>query len=232
VRKLLAPIVIAFIKLCKLKYYIQAGIHLPEEKALLTFLTTKESSYLKEVGWLKAIVADKPIDNEGKPLPWLPYPFIAFIEERLNKNLIMFEYGMGNSTLYFANYIQKLVSVEHDKEWYEIVNKNSFSNAELLYEEYKPDSSYCRKITERNEVFDIVLVDGRDRVNCVTHAVDKLSNTGVIILDNSDREKYAPAFEFLADKGFKNISFKGLASAHYMTSQTTVFYKENNCLNI
>ncbi|MBL7952454.1 MAG: hypothetical protein JNM62_12135 [Flavobacteriales bacterium] len=38
--------------------------------------------------------------------------------------------------------------------------------------------------------FDIVLVDGRARTSCVRHAIPKLKQGGLLILDNAEREHY------------------------------------------
>ena len=43
-----------------------------------------------------------PIDKNSNPLPWVTYGFIDFISERLNKSIDVFEYGSGNSTLWYA----------------------------------------------------------------------------------------------------------------------------------
>ena len=42
--------------------------------------------------------------------------------------------------------------------------------------------------------FDFVLVDGRARVACMINAIDKIKKEGILILDNSDREKYYEIF--------------------------------------
>ncbi len=53
--------------------------------------------------------------------------------------------------------------------------------------------------------FDFILVDGRARVACVMNAVNKLKKGGILILDNSDREKYRSIRDFLKD--WKKLEF-------------------------
>lgn len=56
-------------------------------------------------------------------IPWLVFSSISFLESWLKKNMNVFEYGSGGSTLYFAEKTATVVSVEHDKAWYENAKK-------------------------------------------------------------------------------------------------------------
>ncbi len=47
--------------------------------------------------------------------------------------------------------------------------------------------------------FDYILVDGRARPECLFSNVSKLKSGGLLILDNSERERYTIVFEKLAD---------------------------------
>lgn len=41
-----------------------------------------------------------------------------------------------------------------------------------------------------NEYFDFILVDGRARPECVFYSIDKLKSGGLMVLDNSERNRY------------------------------------------
>ncbi|MCH7771611.1 MAG: FkbM family methyltransferase, partial [Bacteroidetes bacterium] len=71
-----------------------------------------------DVGWFSAFKAGEPVDKNFEPLPWLTYPFIDFITERLSKEFNIFEFRSGNSTLFFAERVKQISSVEHNSEWY------------------------------------------------------------------------------------------------------------------
>ena len=70
-----------------------------EEKILIAL---KKEGYLYDIGWMQSMLTGKIVDRQNKPLPWLTYPFIEFIDNRLNSNLDVFEFGSGNSTFYYA----------------------------------------------------------------------------------------------------------------------------------
>ncbi|MDM8553380.1 hypothetical protein QUF75_01435 [Desulfococcaceae bacterium HSG7] len=51
--------------------------------------------------------------------PWIAFGAIRFLEKHLHEDMHVFEYGIGGSTLFFAKRVKAVVSIEHDKEWYE-----------------------------------------------------------------------------------------------------------------
>ncbi|MCY1542979.1 hypothetical protein D9M68_787620 [compost metagenome] len=91
---------------------------------------------------------------------------------------------------------------------------------------------YSKKAASLNEKFDVIIVDGRDRVNCCIHAINALTEQGVIVLDDSEREVYEDARLFLTEKGFKEIPFSGISPGLFYEKRTSVFYKSDNCLGI
>jgi hypothetical protein len=198
-------------------------------KAILSF---GHKGYLSSIGWFRAFDQKKAIDGNGNDLPWVTYSFIDFIQPRLNKELHIFEYGSGSSTLYYAKRVGKVVSVEHDKDWYAKILSTKPSNAEMIFTELQTDGAYSRKAASLDAQFDIIIVDGRDRVNCCKHSVAALSPSGVLVLDDSERPDYEEARIFLKAQGFKELSFSGISPGLFYLKATSVFYKAQNCLAI
>lgn len=64
-------------------------------------------------------------------------------------------------------------------------NANIFSNS--IFKEY---ATAIDKFP--NAYFDIVLVDGRSRPSCLLHSIKKVKKGGLLILDNAERDYYAP----------------------------------------
>lgn len=198
-------------------------------KALLSFGV---KGYLAEIGWFKAFRSYAPVDNKGEPVPWVTYSFIDFISERIGNEHTVFEFGSGNSTLYYAKRAAKVVSVEHDKQWFEKISATKPSNAELIFCELQEDGKYSRTPSSAGMKFDVIIVDGRDRVNCCLHCLPALTDPGVVVLDDSEREKYSAAREFLKKEGFRELSFSGISPGLFYRKSTSVFYRTVNCLGI
>lgn len=72
-----------------------------------------EQDYLKRTGWLETADKKAPV-YDGQPIPWFTYPAIRFLERTIPGTARMFEYGGGNSTLYWSKRVGELVTVEHD----------------------------------------------------------------------------------------------------------------------
>jgi len=198
-------------------------------KALLSY---GHKGYLNSIGWFTAFDQKQAVDGQGKALPWVTYSFIDFIRDRINKTQHIFEYGSGSSTIFYAERAGKVTSVEHDQGWFDKVKGTSPANAEMIFCALQRDGEYAKKATLLDQKFDIIIVDGRDRVNCCKYSLAALSADGVIVLDDSEREVYEPARALLKDKGFKEISFSGISPGLFYEKATSVFYKENNCLKI
>ena len=201
-------------------------------KKLIRPYLLKDDSYINETGWFMSMEKGQCIDAKGKPIPWMTYPGISFLQRRVNKNMSLFEYGSGNSTLWWAERVANVIACEHDREWYEKMKEIIPANTELLYFELTPRGDYSKAITKYVNKFDIVVIDGRDRVNCAKNSLDSLKPGGVIVWDNADREKYAEGYDFLINNGYKRIDFEGNGPMERFSWWTSIFYKENNCLGI
>lgn len=191
------------------------------------------TGYLAESGWSKSVSLLSPVDKHGQPIPWITLPCIDFLSERLNDGIELLEFGSGNSTLYFAKTAKHVTSIEHDKEWYEkIKSKSANHRVNIFFCPLQYDSDYCRYALILDKKFDLVVVDGRDRVNCVKYSLQNLTEVGCILLDDSERPKYREAIDYLHNIGFKSINFWGVAPGVSFKKCTTVFYKDKNCLGI
>lgn len=185
-----------------------------------------------EDGWFRSFREERSVDLDGNPIPWLTYPAIAFIARRIRSDMSVFEYGCGSSTLWWAQRVNEVIACEHDREWYRKVVENIPDNVTVHHVPLEYGGEYCHKVSEVGKKFDIVVIDGRDRVNCVKNALDSLTPDGVFIWDNSDREEYREGYQFLFSNGFKKIEFTGMIPIMSCRSETGIFYRQENCLGI
>ena len=47
--------------------------------------------------------------------------------------------------------------------------------------------------------FDLVIIDGRERVECVRRTRSHVRSEGYLLIDNAERERYAPIVDMLRD---------------------------------
>ena len=189
------------------------------------------NSQVKDAGWFNSFYSKESVDKNNNPLPWYSYSFISFVKPRLKKEFSVFEYGCGNSTLWFSNLVGSVKAVEHHRGWYEKISGVLPKNAELLYYTSE-NNAYAKSAAGTGKKYDIIIIDGIDRNECVYQSVSSLTERGIIIYDNSDRAEYTESMNFLTGKGFKRINFWGLGPVTPINTCTSVFYRENNCLEI
>lgn len=183
-------------------------------------------------GWFRSRREQRCVDLAGNPLPWLAYPAIEFLGRRVRPELTVFEYGCGASTLWWASRVARVVAVEHDAAWAERISAQAPANARVHHVPLDEAGEYARSALAHGLLFDVVVIDGRDRVRCVPPAVQALHPGGVIVFDNTDRPQYAPGDHHLAEAGFRRLDFVGMAPVIDYKTQTSVYYRPGNCLGI
>lgn len=203
----------------------------PENKSIRA-LSLLAKGFLFGTGWFKSFYSGLPVSGDGRPLPWFTYSSIMFLQERIHSMMDVFEYGCGCSSHWWANRVRSVTSCEHDKLWYEKISKSVPKNLSLHYIELVRGGTYCQFINTFKNTFDIIVIDGRDRVNCSYNCLNALKAGGVIIWDNSDRQEYSEGYEFLKNKGFKKIDFAGMGPVVPHGWCTSIFYKTDNCFGI
>lgn len=196
----------------------------------LKLLNDKRKSYLYDTGWINSFKRKVPVDIKGNPIPWLSLPIIDFLSARLHDNLKVFEFGCGNSTLYFSKFVKKIDSIEHHQGWYDKIKAKLPSNASVHL--YELGNNYENAAKDFNELFDIILVDGRNRVECCRKSIQALSDSGVIIFDDFQRKDYREIIPELKNLGFRELPFWGMGSGSIHKKCTSIFYRDENCLGI
>lgn len=157
-----------------------------------------------------------------KPAPWLSPTSILFLNKYLTKEMIGAEFGSGSSTLFLASRISKLYSVEHNKDWYDLIQEKlklfNYSNvdyrfvtqndkADFIKDTFELEQSndfdirrdYVNYFKALNDIkdhsLDFAIVDGRARTECCLEILPKIKKDGMLILDNSERKRYSLVFE-------------------------------------
>ena len=195
-------------------------------------LVASQSSELRKSGWFESVGASQPIAKDGSVVPWMNYAIVDLFKERLNDGLSMFEYGSGFSTCFFAARVKSIKSVEYDEQWHEKVVQMVPSNASVVFEPYDESPTYREAILRDEDSYDVIVIDGQDRVGCIRVASDRLSQQGVIVLDDSDRDYYQRGFDHMNQRGYRSLSIAGMKPGSASRHQTTIFYRDGNCLAI
>jgi protein-L-isoaspartate O-methyltransferase len=146
-------------------------------------------------------------------MAWWSYPAMRRVDEFLadRPGARIFEYGAGASTLWLAKRAAQVDSVEHDSRWAESVREmlaDSTGNVKLHV--VPPTAAtadtvvrsgrvghtdldfadYVSTIDQVGGPFDLIVVDGRARVDAFRRSLDHLADGGVVVFDNIKRKRY------------------------------------------
>lgn len=198
----------------------------------MTRLTFSSKSALKNIGYINSLKKGMPLDNKNEPIPWMNYNAISFFKQKLNNSIDMFEFGSGYSSLFFAKHVNTITSLEYDNNWFNYIKSILPINADLYYCKLDEKLEYCKFTAKLNKKYNLILIDGADRVKCIINSIQSLTSNGVVVLDDSQRKEYKEGVNYLEDRGFKSIKFEGIKPGTIELYETTFFYRTENCLNI
>jgi predicted O-methyltransferase YrrM len=144
----------------------------------------------------------------------------------------VFEYGCGASTLWWASRVRTVISVEHDATWARRISGDAPANASVVHQPVEGSGKYAENALAHGSRFDVVVIDGQDRVRCVAPAIAALAPGGVIVFDNSDRSEYEEGYRLLRAADFRKIEFVGMAPIVGFKTETSIHYRPGNTLGI
>jgi SAM-dependent methyltransferase len=139
-----------------------------------------------------------PLDLET---PWFAYAAIDFLKGFLKPSMKVCEFGSGGSTVFFAQRVSSVFSIEDNPKWHALVKKRleekSYTNAQLRlcpFDFKNPvgfeNSEYLNAMPD--DKFDVIVVDGSEewvqvRPVCFQRAEERIKPGGIIVVDDSWR---------------------------------------------
>lgn len=176
--------------------------------------------------------------NSKSPLelgiPWWSFKSIWKTEKILHKNIKVFEFGTGGSSIYFARRARRIECVEDEDSWATDVRQKAQSmmltNLIIYHKKFnffKPSkfksSDYLQTLNDTD--YDVIIVDGKEEAEtvrdiCFWKAENHLKKGGIIILDDSWR--YPQIFK--KNRALRIEKMKGLGPCRLGVTETSFFY--------
>lgn len=187
------------------------------------------SGYLPQMGWIETRACRLALDRAGAAIPWFTYPAIALLSDRVKPTWQVLEFGAGMSTIWWTKRVGEVVAVEHDALWAKRVA--SQCDARLLVAGDETPATYLAPVSQLGG-FDVVVVDGIFRNECIQAALGLLGESGVVILDDAQRKEYAAGTALLHQHGFRALPLHGPQPVSKRAGCTTIFYRQNNVMDL
>jgi precorrin-6B methylase 2 len=201
-----------------------------------TYILVNKEFKLRQYIWtLKTFL--KGVNLGDQNIPWIPFTLKIWLDKILKPDMTIYEFGSGLSTIYLSTKVKTIISVEHEKEWFDLTNnelkKKGIINCEYhliepetLYEEslnninnkhrsnlVKFSNFHFKKYIESidsypDKYFDLIFIDGRARIGCILQSLEKIKSGGFLVLDDSNEKKYKITEKLL--KKYERRDFYGI----------------------
>lgn len=129
--------------------------------------------------------------------PWLCQQAIEMLDGWLRPSDQGLEWGSGRSTLWFAQRVTHLTSIEHNQTWANTVKERLHATTLADRVDYRIATDGCEERDNSDYVLvaeqlgactlDFCLVDGVSRDHCAVACLAKIKPGGILIIDNIER---------------------------------------------
>jgi len=214
-------------------------------------LLSVSEDFLLYSGWRNSRTQRRSVDRNGRSVPWLTDPSIAFLEELDFEDKTVLEFGGGASTEYFSRRSKDVITIELDSLYLDSLRKlnldnvtffewpmylppssnNDMSSLKTLAAadaSYESDENIQRVLDSASELADLVqsadliLIDGGPRTLDAEITAKFARNTATVVIDNTDMSVLSGLVDRFSDKHFLKIPFKGLGPLNPYGWETTV----------
>ncbi|WP_336923868.1 class I SAM-dependent methyltransferase [Aquipuribacter sp. SD81] len=192
-------------------------------------------------------------------LPWWTYEAVDAVAAHLGQRPAprVFEYGSGASTVWLARRAAAVDSVEHEAGWAGRVREllrdaDGLRCTPTLHVPTVPTvpagatartpsgapsgrgldfDAYVRTIDDVEGAFDLVCVDGRAREASLLHALDRVADDGLLLLDDAQRERYRTPVEQARAQGWSMRRTRGATPCQPLPRETVLLARDGERLS-
>jgi hypothetical protein len=199
--------------------------------------------------WIQTV---NPSHLSGAPLhtiyPWFSFPSIDYLSKLTSPDMHILEFGCGYSTIWWAQRASRVTSIERSPHWIvevsQALSTHAMSNVDLIsFSGFKGTTEeeitttcdparlaphirqYVVAGQRAHVVYDVIVADDVFRNEAAEAAISQLKPGGMLVLDDSERERYRPTFELFTRMGWSSASFYGVVPYHFHEKQTTIWHK-------
>ena len=194
----------------------------PLRRAGTALVTPIRFSY--STGHFRSSLLARAVDVAGDVVPWYTFPMVDLLSNKQFHNKRVLEFGAGQSTQWWASRAESVLSLEDDQAWYESLLANKPGNVTL---KLVTGASFADDLTDE---YDVIIIDGMDRLACAKQCVNRLRPEGAIILDNAEgfwgKDGTFPIMDLFRSAAFQRVDFYGFAPGVSLRHCTSLFFKD------
>lgn len=162
-------------------------------------------------------------ESNGLVLPYYTRPCLDWLQSLDLRDKIVFEYGLGASTIWYADKCKRVYGVESNSDWFLAVTKEKTHNKFCGFTDIP--GQYIKSIESWGELYDIIIVDGIHRDECILSSIPFLKKSGFFIVDNWEQPSaYMPSEEAIDRLVFEFDNVTAYEQPGHPDWKTAVFY--------
>jgi hypothetical protein len=207
-----------------IKKYFPRWLVNPIRGVATALLTAVLFSY--RTGHFLSSIRAKAMSKNGEPLPWYTYSSIDFLKNRSYADKSVLEFGAGQSTLWWAQRTNRVVSLEGNKGWYEKIKSAMPQNVELYLVSMESPEACVFDVTKilntKNMSYDVIVVDGLWRYEMIDIAKGAVAEDGMIICDDAEGFGFYDGFK---NSGLSRVDFFGNQPGVVLPHAASIYFK-------
>lgn len=186
----------------------------------------------QRTGFVRSALAGRALDAAGRPLPWYNLTAIEFLSTLDFSKDSVLEFGSGQSTLWWSSRAASVQAVEESSDWFSYVQESLAGHPSADVHLESDLEAHANLPLTWDRRFDVVIIDGGDRLACTTTALKVINPDGLIIVDNSDGywgghvQGIYPILDLLDENGWMRIDFSGYVPGVLTTGTTSLFFRD------
>ncbi|MEO8115967.1 MAG: AAA family ATPase, partial [Phenylobacterium sp.] len=102
--------------------------------------------YLEKRGWFESL-RGMPQNKDGA-VPWITYPAFLQLRRIVKPDFKVFEYGCGGSSVWWAEHVAEVTSVEHVRKWADQIAATNLPNLSIVSKQLVLEQISVRKRME------------------------------------------------------------------------------------
>ena len=177
-----------------------------------------------QYGQYQTIRRSECLNRAGDRIPWYTYPAIEFLDNLDFSQKTVLEYGSGNSSAFWAKRSKSVLSIEHDRVWFDRISTRLAPNQSIYLRESEGD--YLEAVNRSPYRYDVIVIDGKYRSKCARLVQAHLAADGLVVLDNSDWWKETARY-LREELDLIEVDFHGFGPINDYTWTTSFFMRRN-----
>ncbi len=139
------------------------------------------------------------LSKDGIVMPWYVKGALDYLESIDMSNKIVWEYGLGLSTCWYAHVAKKVDGVDTNLDWFRNVQEtllhHNLLNTQLKYVSEVREENYVLPPSEVKK-YDLIVIDGQLRDETALSALINAKQGTIVVIDNyCQPEVYMPTQE-------------------------------------